>query len=214
MFNIKEVKMLNMKFVAIPLFFCAASACSQVDYAPLSLTVDGQNFIATGVIDGSTPDVITNAIASNPEIRTLVLQNVPGSIDDEANLTAARSVRAAGLTTVVPAGGLVASGGTDLFLAGETRVIGEGACVGVHSWSDGTLQGKDVPRNDPQHQLYLKYYAEMGTDAEFYWYTLEAAPAEGIHWMLIAEMNTYEMSTTTLSGTVEASDASCNAIDE
>ena len=199
--------------LSAPLALVALSACGGQDYVPLSLEVSGNSFIATGVIDGSTPETIRNAIAANPGVVTLVLQNVPGSADDEANLQAARSVRAANLTTIVPSGGMVASGGTDLFLAGAVREIGAGACLGVHSWStDGSVEGKDVPRSDPQHQLYLKYYAEMGIPSAFYWYTLEAADASNIHWMKNAEINAYQMTTTPVTFNVEASATACDQI--
>lgn len=32
--------------------------------------------------------------------------------------------------------GVIASGGTDFFLAGTTRRIGDDTKIGVHSWSD------------------------------------------------------------------------------
>ena len=101
-----------------------------------------------------------------------------------------------GFNTHVPADGEIASGGVDFFLSGVERTVDTGALLGVHSWAagDGTT-GADVPRDDPQHQLYLDYYAEMGIPAEFYWFTLEAAPAEDIHPMTEAEIEKYGLLT-------------------
>ncbi|WP_052056445.1 hypothetical protein [Colwellia psychrerythraea] len=88
--------------------------------------------------------------------------------------------------------GMVASGGTDMFLAGVNRTIEAGARLGVHSWSDGS--GKvalDYPRDHQEHIKYLDYYSVMGIPADFYWYTLEAASAENIHWMTAQEIAQY-----------------------
>ena len=35
----------------------------------------------------------------------------------------------------------------------------------------------------------------MGIPADFYWFTLEAAPADDIHWMSRDEMETYAVVT-------------------
>lgn len=193
-----------------------AAACAEIgdDYDVFRIEVDGQQFIANGVIDGSTPSLFEQAMEDNPNVKELVLQTVPGSANDEANLVLARMVRNAGFTTIVPADGMVASGGTDLFLAGVERIVGPGACIGVHSWATGgglggeALQGRDVPRDSEDHSPYLSYYAEIGIDGSFYWFTLEAADADGMHWMSTAEINRYGMVTTPLSD-VEANSADC-----
>lgn len=176
------------------------------------VAVQDQRFVASGVIDGSTPRILRAAFAANPDIRELVLWSVPGSVDDTANLEAGRLVRARGLTTIVPQGGLVASGGTDLFLAGVRREIGPGACLGVHSWVSGLFGGKDgrdLPRDDPEHYDYLDYYAELGVDPAFYWFTLDAASSEEIHWMNNAELQRFGMSTTPINFALEATPATC-----
>ena len=63
------------------------------------------------------------------------MQNVQGSVDDEANIAAARLVRERGLNTLIPGSGMIASGGTDFFLAGVKRTVQPGAKIGVHSWT-------------------------------------------------------------------------------
>lgn len=205
-----------LKNLCLGLFGLTTVACgaSVGDDEPLQIEVVGQQFIAEGVVDSSTPAVIKSAIADNPNVRELVLKWVPGSADDEANLRTARMVRGAGLTTVVPEGGMVASGGTDLFLAGTERIVGQGACVGVHSWaSQGILgdevQGRDVPRTSEAHTPYLSYYAEIGVDEAFYWYTLDAADADGMHWMTNTEIERFDMATSPLSK-VEANPQRCD----
>ncbi len=166
-------------------------ACGGGDEAA-TFTVEGTQAEMSGVIGSSTPDDVRNLIDDHPEVTTIVLVDVPGSEDDESNLQASRLVREAGLATHVPSDGVIASGGVDFFLAGESRSWDPGATFGVHSWASGDIEGKDVPRDDPDHDLFLRYYDEIGISADFYWFTLEAAPADSIHNMTEAELATYE----------------------
>jgi len=82
-----------------------------------------------------------------------------------------------------------------MFLAGTKRTIDLGAKLGVHSWSDGEKDGSEFPKEDEVHTIYLDYYKEMGIDTEFYWYTLDAASAENIHWMTESEILKYKILT-------------------
>lgn len=157
--------------------------------------VKGDRAMMSGVIAADTPARVLRLIFEAPRVRIIEMRHVPGSIDDEANLRAARYIRQFGFTTLIRSDGMIASGGTDFFLAGVERYIEPGARLGIHSWGGPGYQGKDVPRDDPQHRLYLDFYAEMGIPAAFYWRTLEAAPAEDIHWMTEDELNTYQCRT-------------------
>ena len=172
-----------------------ASGCVVEDYVPVNFTVHQGKIIANGDIDRSAIESFKKVTSENPNIKTLVLQIINGSVDDEANLELGRMVRRAGFTTVVPSDGLVASGGTDLFLAGEKRILEKGACVGVHSWGDDSSDGNDFPKTSPEHTPYLKYYQVMNIPEEFYWFTLESASASEIHWMNQNEANQYNMTT-------------------
>ncbi|RTR39983.1 alpha/beta fold hydrolase [Shewanella canadensis] len=145
-----------------------------------------------GVIGSDTLEVMQTLLNSYPQIKTIVMQNVPGSMDDDTNLLASMEIRKRGIATHIPADGMVASGGTDMFLSGVKRTAEAGAKLGVHSWSDGS--GKvalDYPRDHQEHVKYLDYYKAIGIDTSFYWYTLEAAPADGIHWMTAEEIAQY-----------------------
>jgi len=144
-----------------------------------------------GLITSNTLTEMTALFEQHPQITTLVMQNVPGSMDDDINLLAAREIRKRGIATHIPADGMVASGGTDMFLAGAKRTIELGSKLGVHSWSSSDQAATDYPRDSQEHVKYLDYYQEMNIDTEFYWYTLEAAPAEDIHWMTEQEIAEY-----------------------
>jgi Ca2+-binding EF-hand superfamily protein len=157
--------------------------------------VRGRDAVMTGVIGPSTPGRVLELITEHPEVRRIVMPEVPGSLDDDSNIRAARYVRRAGLATHVPANGEVASGGTDFFQAGVERTAGSGARFGVHSWDGIGEEGRELPRDDPEHDRYIDYYREMGIPEEFYWFTLEAAPADDIHWMTAEELERYSMLT-------------------
>lgn len=161
--------------------------------AEASFEVDGEQALLSGVIGSSTPDAVEELLANHPEVTTIVLVSVPGSSDDEANLEAARAIRRAGLATHLPANGEAASGGVDLFLAGAVRTFDPGARFGVHSWSTGEpgFHAADLDPTDAEHNRYLDYYNEMGVDEDFYWFTLDAAAPDDIHWMTPAELDRY-----------------------
>ena len=169
--------------------------------------VEGDVAVMRGVIGPSTPRVVHSLLREHPDLETIVMADVPGSMDDHANLRAARMVRERGLATHVPAGGEVASGGTDFFLAGVRRTAAEGARFGVHSWGGPGVDGAEVPRDDPEHAKYLEYYREMGIPEAFYWYTLEAAPADDIHWMTGEELELYEVLTEPRAPTSEGDES-------
>ena len=157
--------------------------------------VDGTDAVMTGVIGPTTPGRVLELILEHPRVARIVMEDVPGSMDDESNLRAARWVRRSGLATHVPEDGEVASGGTDFFQAGTIRTRGEGARFGVHSWSGVGEEGAEVPKDDPEHRKYVEYCREMGIPESFYWYTLEAAPADDIHWMTDKELVRFGMLT-------------------
>jgi Ca2+-binding EF-hand superfamily protein len=161
------------------------------ELAGATFEVTGELAIMRGVIGARTPSSVLELAFMNPEVRTIVLTNMPGSIDDVANVRAGRYIRQLGLGTHVPADGEVASGATDLFLAGKHRSAEPGARFGIHSWGGGPVVATDLPKDHEDHLLYLDYYEEMGIPGEFYWRTLSAAPAEGIHWMTEEELERF-----------------------
>ena len=148
-----------------------------------------------GVIYDNTLNDIKKILNNNPEITTLVMEDVPGSINDEINLLASREIRKRHINTYLPENGMVASGGTDMFLAGKKRQVHPTAKLGVHSWSGGDKAALDYPKDDDAHKPYLDYYKEMQIPVDFYWYTLEEAPANEMHWMTTKEIEHYQIVT-------------------
>lgn len=182
--------------VAIAMLCLICPACAaDSGHSTLEFSIRDNRIIASGEIDGNALTDFMDIIDTTPGIDALVLQNIGGSVDDDANLEFGRQVRDLGLATIVPSDGLVASGGTDLFLAGIRRTLEPGACVGVHAWAAEEFTATDLPRSDPLHVPYLEYYAELGITPDFYWFTRDAAPAERIHWMNADEAARFAIST-------------------
>ncbi len=162
----------------------------ELESAAVFVPIDTQRAVFHGVVGANTPDRFAQLMTAMPDLQTLIMTYGPGSRNDEAMLELSYAVREAGLDTCIPPGGIVASGATDLFVAGTERHVGTDAQVGVHSWAGGSFEGADLARDHAEHRPYIDYYEAMGLpDPEgFYFFTLEAAPADGIHWMTDAEL--------------------------
>ena len=194
--------------VALGMLVLLVSCCNECKqptvegppYEAATFEVEGDAAFMYGVIDHTTPGVVRALFEGHPEVTRIVMVDVPGSDDDLANLKASRLVRKSGLTTVVPSNGVIASGGVDFFTAGETRIIEPCAKLGVHSWDedgpDGSIiLGNEVPRDHEIHAMFLDFYREMGIPEDFYWFTLEVAPPQRIHWMSDEEIVVYGLVT-------------------
>ena len=46
-----------------------------------------------------------------------------------------------------------------------------------------------------EHDLFLDLYADLGIPADFYWFTLSAAPADGMHYMSEEEILRFNLLT-------------------
>ncbi|QUL37965.1 hypothetical protein [Erythrobacter sp. JK5] len=183
----------------LPVAALLTASASQDELEPFELTPQDGYFVAEGTLVPETGAHIDRVRRDHPAIRVLVMEFVPGSDDDNEYLGTAWKLHRDGFTTVVPGDGLVASGGTDFFLAGRHRIIEPGACIGVHSWEDAgppAYQATDVPRDHEDHEDFLDYFKAIGISPEFYWFTIAAAPADRMHWMSPAEINRFQMSST------------------
>ncbi len=143
-------------------------------------SVEGDRLVMNGEINSKTYGQFETIMAENPQIKVLVEQDVPGSLDDDTMIRLAYRVRELGLNTHLQADSQIYSGGVDLFLAGVQRTMQSGAVIGVHSWSDGVREAADYPRDAPEHEQNRKYIEDMLGGDEFYWFTIYAAPADDI----------------------------------
>lgn len=150
--------------------------------------VVGSDLFMQGDITSRTPRQFAAVMAQHPGVTRIVLCEMPGSADDDAMIALPYDVRQRGLATHVGAESEIASGAVDLFLAGTTRTMERGAEIGVHSWSDGQRDGIDYPRTSPEHDANRRYVEVMLGSNAFYWFTLQAAAFDDIHWMSEAEV--------------------------
>lgn len=160
-------------------------------YGPFRV-LDAKRAALVGVTGPATPSEFTAMLRDYPQLAQLDLIECPGTDDDRANLATGRLIRAAGLATHVPSDGSVRSGAVELFFAGKTRTMDDGAEFAVHSWLDDRgLQADDYAADSPEHAYYLRYYREMGMDAEqaraFYDMT-NSVPHETALWLGAQDM--------------------------
>ena len=165
----------------------------------LDLKVEGNTLVIDGIINSKSYDQMVEVFDAYPNIDTLRFMDVPGSLDDEINLQIGRWLAPKSLTSIVGEGGHITSGGPDLFLVGDIRIVEEGAQVGVHSWFDGMKDGSEYAKDDPVHQPYIAYYIEVGLTPQqaedFYFFTLNAASSEDMYYMKDEELLKYGVAT-------------------
>jgi hypothetical protein len=160
-------------------------------YGPFRV-LDGRSAALVAATDERSPGQFAAMMRAYPQIKRLEMVDCPGTYEDHSNLRLGRMIRAAGITTYVPRGGSVRSGGVELFLAGIERYIEEGGEFAVHSWSDQDgLEATDYAANDPENRKYLVYYQEMGMNSaiarQFYTMT-NSVPHGDARWFGAAEM--------------------------
>ncbi|NRA60654.1 MAG: hypothetical protein HRU25_07020 [Psychrobium sp.] len=169
---------------------------SLINAGDSTVVINGTKATISGTLGTSTYIQIQDMLKTK-SVDTLILSNVEGSVNDDINMHTGRLIRAAQLTTLMPKDGEAYSGGVDLFAAGSQRIFQDGGKLGVHSWC--CEKGKDagqLSKNNPAHDAQLTYFREMlGTEKgpEFYFFTINSAPADGIHLMTKDEMIKYSL---------------------
>ena len=135
-------------------------------YGPFRV-LDDRRAALVDITTSYTPAEFDLMMANHPGIAVIEFSECSGTHDDRANLRLGRMIRARGIAAVVPEGGSVRSGAVELFLAGESREIAEGAEFAVHAWMDDHGMGaSDYAPDSPEHLKYLSFYREMGMEAE------------------------------------------------
>jgi len=157
------------------------------------------HFLIIGDLGTKTYNQIFDLIVNNPEITTLVLGKIGGSIHDDINMQTGRLIRKAGLSIHADSTSNIASGGVDLFCSGKKRTAEDGAKFNVHSWSgDDGIEGGNLPIDSPLHDDQIAYFNEMLGNTigkDFYFFTLNAASADEIHQMDKSEIILFHLFT-------------------
>ncbi len=148
-----------------------------------------------GVINSSAYDKFKALAEANPHIKAIEIITCEGSINDDVNLKLSKYIYDKGFNIHLKDNGLIASGGTDLFLSGRRRTKGHNTKIGVHSWAGDDQTATDFPKGHKYHQPYIDYYVSVGFTSDqaedFYYFTINSAPAESIHWMTDDEISKY-----------------------
>lgn len=152
-----------------------------------TMEVKGTEVHINGDLGTRTYHQLKGILSNHPEVKTVVLGQISGSVNDAVNMHTGRLLREAGLNTKVLADSEIASGGVDLFCAGVERIVEQGARIGIHSWCCvGELTAIDLPKDHPAHKYQIEFFTMcMGAKdgPAFYFHTLEAAPFDDIYWM-------------------------------
>ncbi|BES64168.1 hypothetical protein SANA_06070 [Gottschalkiaceae bacterium SANA] len=162
--------------------------------------VAGNDLYMDGYICSKTSAQLKKIIEENPQVTRIVMKEVTGSLDDETNLEMSIWVHEKGLDTHLLKDSDIESGGVDFFESGINRTMENGAKIGVHSWASVGANSeevlpKDLPKDDPEHKKYVDYTIRMLGSDEFYWYTIKAAPAEGMYMMTNDEIEHFGLVT-------------------
>ncbi|PVZ70569.1 hypothetical protein [Pelagibaculum spongiae] len=163
-----------------------------LSFTPIASTTDA--YMSGLYITGSGRTIL-NFIRQNPTVTRLIFIDLPGSEDDEELAHYGPFIRAAGLSTHMPANGQAYSGGVDLFLTGTSRTFERGGILGVHSWSGGDVDdASELTDNDPRHQRYINYANSMlgsPTGRNFYFFTIK----DGVDFCIMSEsqLTTYSV---------------------
>ncbi len=190
----------GLSISAVSLSGCETAAMLMLNSVELTqLAPRGDTLYVASELNSKTFKQMKRTIEANPQVKTLVFTAMPGSMDDEVTFAMGRWLRAQGLNTHLTAKSVIASGAVDLYLSGVERTMERGAQIGVHSWSDGSKEAADYPKDSEEHALNRDYIVDLGVDEAFYWFTIYEAPADKIHWMSEAEITKYGLPTTAIT---------------
>lgn len=163
-----------------------------------TVQADKTTAVINGEIKSRTLEDFNTMLEEFPNINLLQFEDAPGSNDDEINFQVGVLLHQNGISTHLLDNAEVASGGVDLFLAGINRTRGNNTNLGVHSWSDSDgNEATDFPNNSEEHTANIEYYENIGYIPQwandFYFFTINAAPADDIHWMTEDEIIQYSI---------------------
>lgn len=195
------------KLVLLLVFVCVLISCSKDEsngpkFGIFKVLEDNTTVEMNGVINSKSLKNFNALYALYPKINKININVCEGSADDATNLLLSAKVHELKINTHLMDNGLMASGGVDFFLAGIERTSGMNTKIGVHSWAGMDDKGKNISATDfpvghAYHLPYINYYVSVGftqKEAEdFYYFTINAASAESIHWMSDAEIMKYKL---------------------
>ncbi|TMO82171.1 hypothetical protein [Pseudoalteromonas spongiae] len=149
----------------------------------------------SGTLGSKTYVQFRDLALDHPSVNRIIFKSVDGSVNDDINMHTGRLIHQAQYTTVMPADGEAYSGGVDLYAAGIKKEYQVGGKLGVHAWCcEGDKDAGQLSKSHSAHGAQLTYFREiLGQELgpEFYFFTINAAPADDIYLMTQAEINKY-----------------------
>lgn len=168
-------------------------------YAIWSVDADKKTVTMNGAIETGYLAKWNEMVAAYPDINQINIKECGGSGDDDMNIELCKKVYDQGVNIHIMDNGLVASGGTDFFLAGRKRTAGSNTEIGVHSWAEGNKEAKDFPADDQRHQKYIDLYKYYGRSEkwakDFYNFTINAADKDNMYNLTDADRKSWEVLT-------------------
>jgi len=134
---------------------------------PVSFTVVGTRVMLRGEVTRRTPAQFAAMMGQNPQITTVVLQNIQTVRDGVAALELGYAIRGRGLGTALQSDSVVHGDAVLLFLAGVERRMVEGSQIGLRGMA------QDAAR--------ARYVADMLGTQRFYRFALRKGVADGIY---------------------------------
>lgn len=157
------------------------------------LRVENDIAYAFGGTDAESFDDVRQQLDANPQIETIVLRHVPGTSHLAVNTRIAQLIRARGIDTKLEKRSFIASGGVDLFLAGEERSMECGARIGVHSWKDENGGTPKSLGEDPIEPSMIAFHESLGISPDFYAFTRDAADHEDLYYLTQSDIARYDL---------------------
>ncbi len=158
-----------------------------------NLRVEGPVAYAYGGTDSESFADVLEQLNANPQLETIVLRNVAGTTDLRVNSRIAELIRARGIDTHLERTSYIASGGVDLFLAGEERSMECGARIGVHSWASEDGSEPRTLGYDPLEDRMEAFHDRLGVADGFYSFARDAAPHSSLYFLTTDDIATYDL---------------------
>jgi hypothetical protein len=171
------------------------------EFGIFTVLEDDTTIEMNGEISSASLKNFNKLVAAFPNVNKINILVCNGSSDDATNLELSKKVHEMGMDIHLGFQdlGLIASGGVDFFLAGINRTRESGTKIGVHAWSGANATATDFPVGHEYHLPYINYYVYVGFTQQqaedFYYFTINAAPADDVHWMTEEEIAKYNLIT-------------------
>lgn len=165
----------------------------------LHFAIDRSKLYIGWVLDTSLVCHLAYILDKNPEIRTLVLTNIPDSVDLTQTRKAARFLRSKWITTILSPGAVVRNGGVDLFLWGVRRQLSDDSDFTM-TYQIGDTDLATLDMSNPAHVSHLDFYATLGIPTGFYRDMLQKAIGAP-YQITLQDMNSYGFLADDIDGT-------------